>query len=264
MKLDELKNNIVSPTGTEFVTLVKQSSSDVRLVCFHFAGGSAQSFLSWRQPSTEVCELLAAELPGRSRRYNESFSTSILDAAERFADAYAKLEPKKCVFYGHSLGALLAYETARILAERGASGPNRLIISSRSGPVSFPVSIGLPELSDASLMKYLRDLQGTRQSVLENKMLMEMMLPIIRADLEIIYGYEYCNNPILAIPVDVIGAIEDHHCPFESLLDWRNVTSKAFNLHMIQGGHFAPIAHPDIVLRIVNNLKSDINHAALI
>jgi medium-chain acyl-[acyl-carrier-protein] hydrolase len=259
MKMD-VKNSIVSPTGMEFVTLVKEPDSDVRLICFHFAGGSAQSFLPWRQPSTGVCELLAAELPGRSRRYNESFSISVLDAAEHFADTYTKLEPKKCVFYGHSLGALLAYETARILAERGFSGPNKLIVSSRSGPVSFPVSIGLPELSDISLMKYLRDLQGTKQSVLENKMLMEMMLPIIRADLEIIYGYEHCNNPVLGIPVDVIGAIDDHHCPFESLLDWRNVTSKAFNLQMIPGGHFAPIAHPDIVLKIVNNLKSD--HAA--
>ncbi|HEY7986730.1 MAG TPA: alpha/beta fold hydrolase [Methylophilaceae bacterium] len=254
MMLEELKQS-VTPAGGEFVTLLKQPDADVRLVCFHFAGGSAQSFLSWRQPSTNICELLAAELPGRSRRYSESFAPTILDAAESFADAYARLEPRKCVFYGHSLGALLAYETARILAKRGIAGPDRLVVSSRSAPGRFPASVGLPELSDASLMKYLRDLQGTKQSVLENKMLMEMMLPIIRADLEIIYGYRHHNNPVLEIPVDVIGATDDHHCPFELLLNWRNVTNGKFSLRMIPGGHFAPIAHPDIVLEAVNSLR---------
>lgn len=254
MRLEELKTR--SPARSqEFVTLLKGAESDVRLVCFHFAGGSAQSFLSWRQPSTTLCELIAAELPGRSRRYNEEFFPSIQHAAERFADAYARLEDKKCIFYGHSLGALLAYETARVLVRKGISGPDRLIVSSRAAPGSFPASTGLPELSDASLLKYLRDLQGTKQSILENKMLMNMMLPIIRADLEIIYGYQHRRIPLLNIPVDVIGAIDDRHCPFELLLGWRNVTSAEFQLHMMPGGHFAPISNPDIVLNAVRQMR---------
>lgn len=254
MGLQELKHN--AEQTAEFVPLLKDSAAKVRLVCFHFAGGSAQSFLPWRQPSTAVCELLAVELPGRSRRYNEPFAPSIFDAAARFADAYAKLEPKKCVFYGHSLGALLAYEAARILAKAGTGSPDRLIVSSRAGPGNFPVSVGLPELSDASLMKYLRELQGTKASVLENKMLMDMMLPIIRADLEMIYAYQYDNESRLNIPIDAIGAIDDIHCPFELLLGWKNITSSQFNLHMIPGGHFAPIFQPDIVLGVVKAMSA--------
>lgn len=243
--------------GAEFVPLIKDANAEVRLLCFHFAGGSAQSFLPWREPGNAKCELLAAELPGRSRRYKEPFFTSIMDAAEHFATVYAGLPVKQCIFYGHSLGALLAYETARILMRMGVDGPRRLIVSSRAGPGGYPVSAGLPrELSDASLLKYLQDLQGTKASILENKTLMEMMLPIIRADLEIIYGYQYEPRPLLDIPVDVIGAIDDHHCPFELLLAWRNITSKAFNLHMIPGGHFAPIADPDIIFKVVNELSS--------
>jgi medium-chain acyl-[acyl-carrier-protein] hydrolase len=256
MGLHELKREAGMAQSAEFVPLLKDAAANVRLVCFHFAGGSAQSFLPWRQPSTDVCELLAVELPGRSRRYNEPFVPSIRDAAASFAEAYLKLEPKPCVFYGHSLGALLAYETARILKNEKTAAPDRLIVSSRAGPGYFPVSVGLPELSNDSLMKYLRDLQGTKASVLENKMLMDMMLPIIRADLEMIYAYQYDNGARLDIPVDVIGAIDDQHCPFELLLDWKSITSGQFNLHMIPGGHFAPIAQPDIVLDVVKDMDA--------
>jgi medium-chain acyl-[acyl-carrier-protein] hydrolase len=256
VRLEELRKDIAPARGADFVPLLKSPNAAVRLICFHFAGGSAQSFLSWRQPSSDVCELIAAELPGRSRRYNENFTPSILHAAERFADACQQMETKRCVFYGHSLGALLAYETARVLARRGTRGPERLVVSSRSAPGSFPASTGLPELSNDALLKYLHDLQGTKQSILENKMLMDMMLPIIRADLEIIYKYRHRSHPLLDIPLDVIGAIDDRHCPFELLLAWRNVTRNTFQLHMIPGGHFAPIAHPGIVLQIINQLKT--------
>lgn len=239
--------------GSDFVSLVSEPKSDAMLVCFHFAGGSAQSFLSWRQSFNGVCDLVAAELPGRSRRFGEDFTGSIMTAAESFAASFEDLPNKKCIFYGHSLGALLAYETARVLARKGKTLPIKLVVSSRSGPVTYPISIGLPELSDSALMSYLHALKGTQQSVLENKMLMEMMLPIIRSDLGIIYSYQHQNSPVLDIPIDVIGAIDDGHCPFESLLDWKNATSKAFRLTMIEGGHFAPLAEPENLVDIVKD-----------
>jgi len=248
-------NKTSQHSGFDFVPLVQDEQSAVRLVCFHFAGGSAQSFLPWRQYCNGNFELLAAELPGRSRRFNEAFYTSITEAANDFADAYMRLKSKQTIFYGHSLGALLAYETTRALLKRGVYGPDRLIISSRSSPVSFPVSIGLPELSRSSLMKYLHDLQGTKKEILENKMLMDMMLPIMKADLEIIYGYQHDKTPMLTIPVDVIGAIGDSYCPFESLLDWRNVTRGEFSFRMIPGGHFAAISEPKTIFDTVKNLN---------
>lgn len=242
---------------TEFVPLIQGTYGEFALMCFHFAGGSSQSFFPWKQTFEGILDLYAIELPGRNRRYKEAFSSSILEAAESFADAYENLGIKKSVFYGHSLGAILAYETARILNKRGLEGPDRLIISSRSGPVSFPVSIGLPELSDEAIKKYLHVLQGTKSEVLKNPLLMEMILPIIKADLEIIYSYHHQKWPVLDIPVDVIGGIEDKHCPFETLIDWKKTTTHNFNLLMIPGGHFAPISHPDIILQIINPLMSE-------
>lgn len=254
MKPAEFDRTKVTPLGDDFVTLISNPDAAVRLVCFHFAGGSAQSFLPWRDEFQGGCELIAAELPGRTRRYNESFYPSIAVAVEKLAQSYLKLPRKRTIFYGHSLGALLAYETTRLLSDHDCA-PEHLILSSRSGPVNFPVSIGLPELSDDSLLTYLKNLEGTTEAVLENKTLMKVMLPIIRSDLEIIYGYQHDDSTKVTIPVEVIGAIDDQHCPFESLMDWKNITDNSFRLHMIPGGHFSPINTPDIVKQKINQLS---------
>lgn len=249
-------DGIEEPTPAGIVPLIQGTYSDTALMCFHFAGGSSQSFYPWKQTFKGVLDLYAFELPGRNRRYKEAFAPSILEAAENFATAYVNFGIEKSVFYGHSLGAILAYETVRILHRRGFEGPDRIIISSRSGPVNFPVCIGLPELSDVAIRKYLHDLQGTKSEVLKNPLLMEMIIPIIKADLEIIYGYHHQKLPLLDIPIDVIGGIDDKHCPFESLIDWKRTTTNNFNLQMIPGGHFAPIAHPNIILELINPLRS--------
>jgi len=252
------KHNNTSSPPADWVTLL-QADAPVRLVCFHFAGGSAQSFFPWRVLSDGACELIAAELPGRNRRYHEPFCSSILEAAESFAQTFSRLPPKPTVFYGHSLGALLAYETTRELSQLGQMMPQRLIVSSRAAPVKLPSSIGLPVLSDDALLSYLSDLRGTKTEVLKNKALMSMMLPIIRSDLQLIYDYQHQSSPFLEVPVDVIGAIDDVHCPLEWLLGWRDVTRGKFALHMIPGGHFAPLANPDWVLNTVRSIGAGLS-----
>lgn len=248
-----LENNVfVRRKGNEYVSLVKEPASKIVLVCFHFAGGSAQSFLPWKRFCTGVCDLVVAELPGRGRRYGESFFSSMTEAAANFADAYGELSNKHCVFFGHSLGALLAFETARELSARGIASPRRLLVSARAGPDWYPASVGLPELTDTALMKYLRELRGTPQAVLENSGFMQMMMPIIRADLELIYRYEHSPGASLSIPVDVIGAIKDEFVSFESLLRWREATTGDFRLQMVEGGHFTLLAKPDNVYDILN------------
>jgi len=256
MQQRAFKHNDAPSPPVDWVTLL-QTNASVRLVCFHFAGGSAQSFFPWRALCDGACELIAAELPGRNRRYHEPFCSSILEAAENFAQTFSRLPSKPTVFYGHSLGALLAYETTRALSQLGQMMPQRLIVSSRAAPVKLPSSIGLPVLSDDALLNYLRDLQGTKAEVLENKALMDMMLPIIRSDLQLIYNYQHQLSPFLEIPVDAIGAIDDVHCPLEWLLGWRNVTRDKFSLHMIPGGHFAPLDSPNWVLDTVRSLEAE-------
>lgn len=256
-------NAIIEARRADYVPILTAPSTPAALVCFHFAGGSAQSFFRWRRLGQGCCDLIAAELPGRGRRTRESFIRSIPELAERLADAATAFPDKPCVFFGHSLGALIAYETARILHARGHRVPDRLIVSARQSPGWEPATSGLPALDEDALRDYLHNLAGTPKAVLENEDLMRMTIPILRADLQLIYNHRHLPGEQLNIPVEAIGAIGDDYVAFESLLGWRNTTSDDFRLHMIQGGHFAIMENPGIVFEVIRNIPNGkaIRHA---
>ncbi|MCS5516151.1 alpha/beta fold hydrolase [Pseudomonas qingdaonensis] len=105
------------------VQWLADAEAPVSLLCFHCAGGSAQSFFAWKQAAAGVCELYAVELPGRSRRLREPFAHSVTEVAAAFAEQCQALPDKPLVLFGHSLGALLAYETAQVLLAQGCASP---------------------------------------------------------------------------------------------------------------------------------------------
>lgn len=243
----------ISPSANAaFVVLASNPAAERTLVCFHYAGGSAQAFYRWRAACGRAYTLVAGELPGRGRRQKEPFIGSIEEAANAFAQSCTRLPQTEVVFYGHSLGALVAFETARALNRMGRPGPRRLIVSCRAAPGSAQSLASLPNLSDAALVQYLQDLKGTPETVLRNEALMRMALPVLRADLKLIYDYRYSPAPELEIPIDVIGTVEDRWAPIEVLLEWRKVTRARFGLRMISGGHFAPVSSPSAVLDILD------------
>jgi surfactin synthase thioesterase subunit len=223
------------------------------LVCFHYAGGSAQAFYPWRAECASRCTLVAAELPGRGRRPRAPLIGSIVEAAEGFALSYARMPRTEVVFFGHSLGALVAFETVRAIERMRLPGPERLIVSCRAAPGSGQSLASLPDLSDAALVKYLENLEGTPEAVLKSEALMKFALPVLRADLKLIYDYKFSPTPKLNIPIDVIGTIEDKWAPIEVLLEWRRVTHAEFCLRMIPGGHFAPISSPSLILDLLGS-----------
>jgi surfactin synthase thioesterase subunit len=240
-----------------YVVLAQDPSADRVLVCFHYAGGSAQTFHSWRKRLPQRYALLSVELPGRGRRQGAPFAESIQEVAEQLASDFSEIARQPTVFYGHSLGALVAYETARSLRRRSLPEPKLLIASCRAAPGSAALTDSLPALSDADLRRYLEALRGTPKAILENRALMDFTIPILRADLELIYGYRHVASPRLVIPIEVIGAVDDRWAPLECLLEWRSITDGDFRLRMLPGGHFAPLASPETVLQAIDLHLSD-------
>lgn len=237
--------------GAGFVPLGVNPGGTCRLVCFHYAGGSAQTFFPWTKLLPDDYALIAAELPGRGRRREAPFATSIHAAAQELAQAWAPFSDRPAIFYGHSLGALLAYETARALPAHGHAPPELLVVSSRAAPGSPTSTHTLPALSDADLRQYLESLEGTPRAVLESKPLMKRAIPMLRADLQLIYDYRHEPGPSLDIPIHVIGAIDDPFAPLECLLEWRAVASGPFRLQMQGTGHFSPMQSPDAVVQAI-------------
>lgn len=235
---------VIAASPAAMVSIKNSPSANKTLVCFHFAGGSAQSFYKWKNSFPDKMNLVAFEFPGRGRRLREPFMDSIRSLAEHLAECCQNLPNTPWVFFGHSLGALIAYETVRCLQEAGEKVPEQLIISARNNPAWLPVSSGLPQLGEHALKEYLGSLEGTPTEVLNNQPLMDMTLPILKADLEIIYNYQHLQSEPLEIPIVAFGAIDDEHVTFEALIGWKNITNSKFTLNMVSGGHFSLMEKP--------------------
>lgn len=214
------------------------------LVCFHFAGGSAQSFQPWVAACEGVANLIAYELPGRGRRHGESFVPTMRAAAEHIVDGWIFEAGTKFTLCGHSLGALLAYETALELARRGFDVPTRLVLMARQAPQVASSKNSLPEPTLDGLRRYLGRLNGTPAAVLNDDCFMELMIPILRADFELLRTYKPSSSEPLRCPLHVIAAARDEIIEPASLLPWIDVAGNGFSISLIDGGHFSPMSPP--------------------
>ncbi|MCB2263327.1 MAG: hypothetical protein LGR52_10405 [Candidatus Thiosymbion ectosymbiont of Robbea hypermnestra] len=141
-------------------------------------------------------------------------------------------------FFGHSMGALLAFELARELRRQGKREPFCLMVSGYRAP-QLPLSNApLHKLSEPALIDALRHYGGTPEVVLAHEELMEIFIPVIRADFAIDETYVHVPEPPLGCPIHVFGGEADHMVAKDELDAWRQQTSGAFVLHRFPRGHF--------------------------
>jgi len=141
-------------------------------------------------------------------------------------------------FFGHSLGALIAFELARELARRNERGPVRMFASARRAP-HLPHSGRLVHNLPASeLIRELKTYKGTPDAVLDDPDLLAMLLPTTRADFALHETYTYASGPLLVCPISALGGLEDDHVAPHELEAWRKETHGDFSIRMFPGGHF--------------------------
>lgn len=210
----------------------------LRLVCFPHAGGAAQFFRAWGTQLPAV-EVLAIQPPGRwSRRGERPFRR--LDAlATAAADALVRELDRPYALFGHSLGALVAFEVARLYRGRGLQLPRRLVVSSRAGPQIPLARAPLHELAGERLVAEVRDRYGgIPEQVLADPDLLELMLPVLQADMEVYETYVHHDEPPLPVPVTAIAGDEDPLVDRDGLRAWGEQTSAGCTVHRLPGGHF--------------------------
>jgi surfactin synthase thioesterase subunit len=154
------------------------------------------------------------------------------------ADAVVPELDRPWAIFGHSLGALLGFELVRELRRRGARLPALLVASARRAPHLPKRSGHAHALSDADLVQHLRELNGTPEEILANAELMELVLPIVRADLEADETYACGDEDPLEVPVLAFGGAEDRTFPLEDLVGWAAHTRGGFDLKLFPGDHF--------------------------
>ena len=195
-------------------------------------------FRGWQERLPRTVEVCPVELRGRGRRLHEPPFTRLTTLIEATAEGLLPLLDKPFAFFGHSMGAMISFELARLLRKEHGLMPLHLFVSGRRAPhvpESDPPTYNLP---DAEFLKELRRLNGTPQEVLEHTELIELMMPLLRADFEVVQTYHYAPGPPLDCPITAFGGLQDVEVRREYLDGWHNYTTVAFTLRMMPGDHF--------------------------
>ncbi|QXI26893.1 thioesterase II family protein [Pseudomonas vanderleydeniana] len=224
------------------------TSLSLRLFCLPYSGASAMVYSRWRRHMPEWLQVRPLELPGRGMRMNEPLQSDIVRLANQLADEIAAELDRPYALFGHSLGGLLAFELAHALRSRGLPAPLALFTSATAGPSRRDVSEYAEAKTDEQLMARLRELKGTTEETLANRDLMQLMLPILRADFLLCGSFQYGEREPLAMPIHVFGGKQDS-VRTDELLDWQAETSTGFSLDLFEGHHFYLIDQEAALLR---------------
>ena len=225
----------------------------LRLYCFPYAGGSGSAFLSWQQGLAANVEVVGIQMPGRDSRLREPPLTSMRELVDAIVRVLASQDARMpFAFFGHSLGAIVAFEVSRRCQQLRRAMPLALIASGSDAPRCRTVKEYLYTLADDELINRLNDYDGTPGEVLQNRELMAIALPYIRADFQIAAGYKYEGRQPLDIPIAVLAATGDRHVSRDEVYRWQEETTGRFDLNWFEGGHFFINTQRDAVLNCVN------------
>jgi medium-chain acyl-[acyl-carrier-protein] hydrolase len=227
-----------SKTASWLVRLRPNAAATVRLVCFPYAGGGAGIFHGWPEHLPPETEVYAVQPPGREVRIKEPAIPRLSSLVRLLAPEIFPVLNGRFGFFGHSLGALVAFEVARELRRSYALHAEFLLLSGRGAPQVKLKETAIHSLPDDLLLEELRNMNGTPASVLHNAELMKLMLPTLRADLAACETYKYVEEPPLACRITAYGGAEDRENPRSALEAWKFHTTGEFRLEMFQGDHF--------------------------
>lgn len=206
------------------------------VVAFHYAGGNSRIFAPWQQELPAAVNLLTVQLPGRDERRHEPLPQDLRQLARECASAL-QVYPGELLLFGHSMGALLAFETACQLHALGKP-VRHLLLSARPAP-QLPVRSRRSHLTNDMLIDELRRLGGTPQELLQNPQLLALVLPVLRADYAMLENYHYQPHPAARqLSATLLAGRQDRLVsPFE-VTAWRQVLANDTPLHQFDGDHF--------------------------
>jgi medium-chain acyl-[acyl-carrier-protein] hydrolase len=209
----------------------------LRLVCFPYAGAGASVFRTWPDALPGNVELLAIELPGRESRLKERAFDRLPPLIAALTDAVAPMLQAPFAVFGHSFGALVGFSFARELRRRSFPGPVHLFVSGRRPP-QLPEPPSMHELPDPEFLAGLRRLGGIPDAVFHDPEIMQLFLPILRADFTANETARTPHEPPLGCPISALGGLTDDRASAGELDAWRVQTTAAFEREIFAGGHF--------------------------
>ncbi|MCU7728823.1 alpha/beta fold hydrolase [Actinoplanes sp. KI2] len=220
-----------------FVRRARRSGRRFRLFCFPHAGAGAGYFAEWPALLPPEVELVAVQLPGREDRLTEPAFDRVDRTVRTVAVALRPYLQGSFAFFGHSGGALLAFELARLLRKRRLR-PQHLFLSGQPAPGSPAPVDHIHALPDDQFRDALARLDGMSADVTANEQLMQLLMPTLRADFALWENYEYQPEPPLDSAITALGGDADERAPVASLAAWQAHTTGPCVVRTFPGGHF--------------------------
>lgn len=230
----------------------------LRLFCFPYAGAAAIVYRGWIGRLGSGIDVLPVEYPGRGTRRRESLIPRLTALVEVLAEDLRPALDRPFALFGHSFGSLVAYELARRLRRRGAAMPLVLFVSGCGAPHTRILKAARHDAPVYTVRERLKELGGTPQEALDNDELMELVLPIVRADFAAIETYRHREEPPLPCPIRVFAGAADPEVSFERSAAWRNHTAGDFSLALLPGGHFFLHSDEAQLLGLLNRALTDV------
>jgi medium-chain acyl-[acyl-carrier-protein] hydrolase len=220
----------------------------VRLWCFPWAGAGGSAYGGWKPPPESEIEVRPVELPGRGARFREPPVRRLRPLAELVA---AELDPapgERFALFGHSFGALVAFEVARELRRTGRPEPVHLFVAARPAPDEPLERRDVHRLPDDRLVRTVRRFGALPDEVLANDELLELVLEPLRADYEVVETHEHVEEPPLRCGISAFRGSREYRL---DLTGWRRHTTGSFSARVVPGSHFFVRTAADVVLAAV-------------
>lgn len=207
-----------------------------KVICFPHAGGTASAFRTWPLGLPADTGVLAVRYPGREDRLRDPFPSGLEALADDIADALGDLTRYRLVLFGHSMGASVAHEVALRFQKQGCP-PAALCVSGRRPPhglVGQRQFCGTDEEIIADVVRF----DESRAPVFADPDLRDLVLPAVRADYRLVDDYTGGDRPPLDCPVYGYTGDDDPEVTPEQMHEWADMTTGAFRLRVLPGGHF--------------------------
>lgn len=219
----------------------KRKHPECRVFFFHHAGGTAQVYKDWDLGLSEIVEPCFVQLPMRANRMGDEMPSSIEELAEAFIRDSEELFDLPCMFFGHSMGAKIAYEVSVQLSRKG-NNPSALFVSACEAPCGsseiLPYASAL-QADEEVILDILRDYDHMlEEEVLEDRDFLEYYLPIVRKDFYLSDVYRKAPEEKLRCDLEVFAGIDDAHVILTECSLWKNYTEKECVIYELPGNHF--------------------------
>lgn len=215
-----------------------KSQPRLRMFCFPYAGGGASIYRLWSKFLPLEVEVCPVHLPGRERKVNEPLFTHITPLIQALTQGLEPYMDIPFTFFGHSMGALISFEMARSLRRNGSRGPLHLFLSAHRAPHLPRRHAPISHLPESEFVQSVIGLGGTPLAVVQNAELMQLLLPLLRADFEITETYHYLAEPPFDCPITAFASEQDTAVSVQEVAAWNTQTQGPFSLNIMPGDHF--------------------------